>query len=46
MTERVGTRMMTYNTVIRMTVHGGTRMMTYGAEDTRDGTCGDTYDDV
>ena len=29
-----------------MTVHGGTRMMTYGAEDTRDGTCGDTYDDV
>ena len=46
MTERVGTRMMTYNTVIRMTVHGGTRMMTYGAEDTRDGTCGDTYDDI
>ena len=46
MTERVGSCMMTCDTVTRVTEHGGTRVMTYGAEDTRDGTCEDTCDDI
>ena len=46
MLAHVGTRMLTCDTVTRMTEYGGTRVMTYGAEDTRDGTCGDTYDDI
>ena len=46
MTAHVGTHMKTYNTMTRMTERVGTHMMTYDKEDTRDGTCGDIYEDI